>query len=147
MTTKKSQAVEQPTYTSFLRSLEPFFISLTDSSFHGDREQYFENQKHELDVTWRTELAKKWKESFDVRAHVTIRIFAPATKKDFFTLSASYLLHVHAPAPLDPEHVQRFTESEVRLIIWPYVREYATSVFGRMHVPPAILPVTGSKGT
>jgi preprotein translocase subunit SecB len=146
MTTKKLHRGEQSSYTSFLRSIEPFFISLTDSSFHGDREQYFEHQKHELDVDWKTEVTKQWEESFDVRANVKIRMFAPASKRDFFTLTASYLLHVHAPAPLDPQYVKKFTESEVRLIIWPYVREYATSVFGRMHVPPAILPVTGSKG-
>lgn len=146
MTTKKSRGSEQPSYTSFLRSIEPFFISLTDSSFHGDREQYFEHQKHELDVDWKTRVVNQWEKSFDVRADVKIRMLAPTSKKDFFTLTASYLLHVHARAPLDPFHVKKFTDSEVRLIIWPYVREYATSVFGRMHVPPAILPVTGSKG-
>jgi len=147
MTTKKARVVERTAYTSFLRSLDLFSISLVDSSFHGDREQYFENPKHELDVDWRTEVAGQGEESFDVRANVKIRISAPTTKKDFFTLTASYVLHVHAPAPLDPKYVQRFTDSEVRLIVWPYVREYVTSMFGRMHVPPAILPVTGSKGT
>jgi preprotein translocase subunit SecB len=119
---------------------------LIDSTFHGDRDQYFEHSKHELDVDWTTQLAAQQEESFDVRANVRIRISAPKAK-DFFTLTASYLLHVHAPAPLDPKHIKRFSVSEVRLIVWPYVREYATSVFGRMHVPPAILPVTGSKGT
>ena len=146
MTTKTARIAQQSPYTSFLRSLDLFSISLTDSSFHGDREQYFEHSKHELDVDWTTDLAGQWEESFDVRANVTIRISAPRAK-DLFTLTASYLLHVHAPAPLDPKHVKRFTDSEVRLIVWPYVREYATSVFGRMHVPPAILPVTGSQGT
>jgi preprotein translocase subunit SecB len=147
MKTKKAKATEQLSYPSFLRSLELFSISLSDSNFHGDRIQYFESSKHELDVDWRTELADQWEESFDVRAIVTIRISAPKTKKDLFALTATYVLHVHAPSPLDPQHLKRFTDSEVRLIIWPYVREYATSFFGRMHVPPAILPVTGSKGT
>lgn len=144
--TPKLPIPDQSSYTEFLRSLEPFFISLTDSTFHGDREQYFENEKHELDVDWKTRLTKKWEESFDVRADVTIKIFAPDTKKEFFKLMASYLMHVHTAAPINAEHLKRFTEAEVRLIIWPYVREYATSIFGRMHVPPAILPVTGSKG-
>jgi preprotein translocase subunit SecB len=146
MTTKKARPAQQP-YTSFLRSLELFSISLTNSSFHGERDQYFEHPNHELGVDWRTELAGKRKESFDVRVNVTIKISAPTAKENFFMLTASYLLHVHAPAPLDVQHLERFTDSEVRLVVWPYVREYATSVFGRMHVPPAILPVTGSKGT
>ncbi|MFZ0137842.1 MAG: hypothetical protein WAK89_12325 [Candidatus Sulfotelmatobacter sp.] len=145
MKTRKNRA-KSPDYPSFLRSLDLFSISLTDSSFHGDRDEYFEHSKHELSVEWNTKVAAQWKESFDVRVDVKIGISAPTAKGDFFALTASYLLHVHAPAPLDDEHVKRFADSEVRLIVWPYAREYATSVFGRMHVPPAILPVIGSKG-
>ena len=146
MKTKKASSAELPAYASFLKSLEIFSISLTDSTFHGDRDEYFENPKHELDVDWRTELAGEWEQSFDVRVNVTIKISAPKKGKDFFKLTGEYLLHVHAPAPVDHQHVKRFTDSEVRLIVWPYVREYATSLFGRMHVPPAILPVAGAKG-
>jgi preprotein translocase subunit SecB len=146
MKTKKASPAELPAYASFLKSLEIFSISLTDSTFHGNRDEYFENRKHELDVDWRAELAGEWEQAFDVRVNVTIKISPPKKGKDFFKLTAEYLLHVHAPAPLDRQHVKRFTGSEVRLIVWPYVREYATSLFGRMHVPPAILPVAGAKG-
>ena len=143
---KKKGRAEQATYPSFLRSLDLFSISLTNSTFHADRDQYFEHTKHELDVEWKTDVAGRWEESFDVRVDIKIGISAPTAKQAFFLLNASYLLHVHAPAPLDYDHVKRFADSEVRLIVWPYAREYATSIFGRLHVPPAILPVIGSKG-
>jgi preprotein translocase subunit SecB len=145
MKTRKNRPTKS-TYPDFLRSLDLFSISLTDSSFHGDRDQYFEHAKHELGVEWDTRVEARWDASFDVRVDVKIVISAPTAKESFFSLNASYLLHVHAPAPLEEEHVKRFAESEVRLIVWPYAREYATSVFGRLHVPPAILPVIGSKG-
>jgi preprotein translocase subunit SecB len=146
MTIRKTLAAERQAYTSFLRSLGIFSISLTDSTFHGDRVRYFDDPKRELDVEWKTGIDQLWESGFDVRASVTIRVSGPKSKASSFLLTAVYVLHIHAPAPVNPQHVKRFAGSEVRLIIWPYVREYAMSVFGRMHVPPTILPVTGSKG-
>jgi preprotein translocase subunit SecB len=147
MTTKKARAAERHvSYTTFLGSLDIVSISLADSTFHGDRDRYFDDPKRELDVDWKTEVGDQWETSFDVRASVTIRVSGPKSKESSFLLAATYVVHVHAAAPMDPHNVKRFASSEVRLIVWPYVREYATSIFGRMHVPPTILPVIGSKG-
>ena len=87
MKTRKNRA-KSPDYPSFLRSLDLFSISLTDSSFHGDRDEYFEHSKHELSVEWNTKVAAQWKESFDVRVDVKIGISAPTAKGDFFALTA-----------------------------------------------------------
>lgn len=39
------------------------------------------------------------------------------------------------------EYAQRFTSSEARLIVWPYFREFISSMSLRMGLPPLVMPL------
>ena len=131
-------------YPEFLASLDLISISLIGSSFSGDRREYLRNMEHQLSVSWRSEAVDRREDFFDVRVDVAVRVSAPKSKDAFFQLTAGYVLHIHASPPIDAAHVARFADSEIRLLVWPYVREYVSSISGRMHVPPIVLPITGS---
>jgi preprotein translocase subunit SecB len=143
MTPRKSKHVGVASYTDFLSSLEPIWISLVGTNFTGDRERYFEFREHQLSVSWDVEQAECRKDFFEVRVKAAVRVSPPKSDKSFFDLTATYHLHVHASSPLNKDHVKRFAEGELRLLLWPYLREYVSSVSGRMHVPSVLLPVTG----
>jgi hypothetical protein len=62
------------------------------------------------------------------------------SKVHIVSIAATYDLHFHAkvkPKPL----VDKFCNSDLRLIVWPYFREYVTDVSARMYIPPVILPL------
>jgi hypothetical protein len=147
MTPRKKTLARTSTmnYTDFLRSIQPIWISLVETSFAGDRAQYFEHKEHELSVSWNAEPVEFGAEFFEVKAQAVIRLSPTKSRESFFSLSATYHLHIHASAPLNRDHVKRFVGGELRLLVWPYVREYTSSVSGRMHVPPVLLPLTGSE--
>lgn len=141
---KNARTVQQP-YTEFLRSLDLIWISLVNTQFSGDRQQYFEHKDHQLAVSWKSEAIEFGEDFFEVRADIAVKLSAPKSTRGFFDLTATYMLHIHAPSPVDREYVARFAESELRLVIWPYIREYVSSVSGRMHVPPVLLPLVGGE--
>jgi len=143
--TRKTEAAEgKKSYPRFLASLNLMSISLVRSRFSGDRQQYFKNKAHQLSVSWTSKTSKRGEDFFDIGVDVAISLAVPKSDVTFFDLTASYLLHVHAPAPLNKVYIKRFSDSEVRLLVWPYVREYVSNISGRMHVPPIVLPLTGS---
>jgi preprotein translocase subunit SecB len=144
MTRKKTVPAQQKSYIDFLRGLKPVRISLVESHFSSNREQYLKEKVHQLSVLWKSETAESDGECLEVRAHVAVKVSAPKSSRVFFDLTATYLLHLHTPLPRRREHVARFSDSEARLMIWPYVREYVSGISGRMHVPPIVLPLTGS---
>jgi hypothetical protein len=150
MPTKKTALVAQtaiaasPAYAEFLSSLDVVTIAMVASSFSIDRQAYFEARQRQLNVSWEPRITMAEEDFFEIRADVVVKL-SDGKKRAFFNLAASYELHIHAPAPMNPDFVNRFAESDVRVLIWPYVREYVSGVSGRMHVPPVILPLTGSK--
>ena len=140
-TTKRSESPQD--YTAFLKSLRLIFTSLIESHFEGDRDGYFSRHDQKLSISWRCRPLSIKSKSFEVRAEVKVTVSNSKPKKNVFDLTAIFLLHLHTPAPVRRDHINRFTESEARLLVWPYVREYVTATCGRMHVPPIVVPFAG----
>jgi Preprotein translocase subunit SecB len=140
-TTAKKTSRELADYTEFLKSLDLSGIALAESKVTGDRTKYLDVPDHEISMGWRCKPFAVGKSRFDVRADLTVAVSKPKSDIHFFDLTASYVLHIHAGVAFPYEHVERFCSSEVRLIIWPYFREYVASVCSRMHIPPVILPL------
>jgi len=129
-------------YTQFLKSIEPITISLINSRFRVDRDQYFTEKQKKLSINWSCVPKETGDDYFEANAEVVVRLgsliggkFKPSVE-----INATFEMHLHASKPIDPALVKRFADGEVKIMIWPYFREYVSSVSGRMHIPPLLLP-------
>ncbi len=129
-------------YTRFLKSIEPVIISLVESRFRADRDQYFNEESKRLSIAWRCIPFKVKDDCFDAHATLVVKLgSAKARSKPSVEINATFEMHFHGAKPINRAFVDRFADSEVRLVIWPYFREYVSSVSGRMYIPPIILPL------
>ena len=129
-------------YTRFLESIVPFGIAVVDSRFRLDRDQYFEAESKRLSAAWKCTPIEVGEEYFEADAELSVNLTAPKRKKPLVEIRATFRMHIHAAKPINEEYVDRFANAEVRILVWPYFREYVTSVCGRMHIPPIVLPLS-----
>lgn len=138
---KEKNAQKLSGYTEFLKSMELSLIALTDTNAKVDRDKYLDEQNHAISMEWSSKPLKSGRDHFDVRAELKVKVSKPKVKTPFLELEAAYTLHVHCAKGFPAELVERFCNAEVRLMVWPYFREYVTSMCGRMHIPPVFLPL------
>jgi preprotein translocase subunit SecB len=81
---------------------------------------------------------------FDVRAKLEVTVTGRKTKAHLVEIVASFDVHFHSEE-LPKQLVERFCNSEARLIVWPYFREYVSDVSSRMYIPPVILPLSNDQ--
>jgi hypothetical protein len=142
MKSKSTKAGVGDRYSKFLNALDPVVIALIHSAFRIDREEYLRSENDEIALRLLPELIRMEGEHFDVRVSLSLFIRAAKSRKAIVRFSATYDLHFHG-AFVTEANVKAFVESDVRLIIWPYFREFVNNSSARMHVPPIILPVSG----
>jgi preprotein translocase subunit SecB len=141
LTRKKKDSQELAGYTEFLQSLELLLIGLSETSAKVDRDRYLGEENHSISIWWAGKPLKRGRNHFDVRAELTVKVSKPKSRAAFLELKTAYLLHIHCMKDCPAGYVDRFCNVEVRLMIWPYFREYVTSMCGRMHIPPVFLPL------
>ena len=141
MTRKKKDTQTPAGYTEFLQSLDLSLIGLSETSVKVDRNKYLDEENHSISIWWGGKPLKCGRNHFDVRAELTVKVSKPKAQTPFLELKAAYLLHIHCMKDCPAEYVDRFCNSEVKLMIWPYFREYVTSMCGRIHIPPVFLPL------
>lgn len=131
------------TYTDFLGSLQLFAIALVESRCSVDHDSMFE-RPDPVEVTFEStyEVADIGDDYFEVRTSLTVIGEYSKRKGKVLTIHADYNLHLHAKPPISPDFVRRFTNSEARLLAWPYFREFVASTCGRMCIPPIVLPLS-----
>ncbi len=128
-------------YTLFLKTIEPIIISLVDSRFRVDREQYFNEESKRLSIAWRCVPSKVKHDCFDAYATLIVKLGSTkARSKPSVEINATFEMHFHGAKPINRAFVDRFADSEVRIVIWPYFREYVSNISARMHIPPIVLP-------
>jgi hypothetical protein len=133
-------------YTSFLQSLELMQIALVRSAFKIDRDKYMAEEETKNSIRFWCEATQIDDSSFDLRASFSLRLSSPKDDQPLLRITAQYELHFHAKAPVANTDTDRFAESEARLLIWPYFREFVSNTTARMHVPPVLLPYQGRPG-
>ena len=132
-------------YKQFLRALEVVGITLIDSQFHIDRSRYFDEEDELISVRFMCDVLTVKPGHFEVLAKMVLKSAKAKAKRGSLALQADYSLHFHTETAVNNKFVQRFAESEARLFVWPYFREYVTSMCGRAQVPPITLPLVGSE--
>jgi preprotein translocase subunit SecB len=132
----------KPDYQAFLASLDVYMIALTHSAFRIQRDEYFEgSEDNKISFKLSSKSNSVGEKHFDVRSTLNLTASNEKSKKILVRFTATFELHLHA-SPVNEEFVKRFCESEIRLIVWPYFREYVSDVTARMYIPPLILPLS-----
>ena len=129
-------------YPDFIKSLNLSLIALTSTNAKVDRDAYLSEENHAISIGWRSRaVATPGRDYFNVTADLMVKASKPKSPESFLELKASYALHVHCMKDVPREYITRFCNVEVRLMIWPYFREFVTGMCGRMHIPPVFLPL------
>lgn len=50
--------------------------------------------------------------------------------------------HLHGPEPISKASVERFVDSEFRLILIPYARQFVSATTAQMSIPPLVIPLS-----
>ncbi len=140
----KQTALKVDSYSNFLSSLDPTTIALVHENFRIDRINYLKSEKDSMIVRMSSDVIKIGDGFFDVRTSLALAITKTGDRKPLIRFLSTYDIHFHA-GNINKKNVDRFTSSELRLIIWPYFRELVNNASGRMHIPPIILPISGNQ--
>jgi len=142
MTEKRSKSTL--TYTSFIESLHLHTINLKDATCEIDRDAYWKDEEKSVAYKFTSEPTGIKGNYFNARARLEVVMTQEKSKANVIKIVATFDVRVYAKtAP--KEYVKKFCESEIRLIIWPYFREFVTDISARMYIPPIILPLSDKK--
>jgi preprotein translocase subunit SecB len=133
-------SIADKSYATFLASLDPVIIALVQSSVSLERQKYLESEQERIYVIFGSKLIRFGDSHFDVKTKLELQVKKEEKSKPLLRFAATYDLHFHA-AETTKQNVDRFVKSDVRLLIWPYLRELVSNMSSRMHIPPILLPV------
>lgn len=143
-TTAEKSSKPVLSYTAFLASLRLNKISLKGASCDFDEKAFWKDEERSLAFKFSSEPFKIEGKHFDARAQLEVTMTGDKSKSNMVRITVAYDLYIHADeAP--KEHVKKFCEGEIRLIVWPYLREFVMDLSGRMYIPPIILPLSDEK--
>lgn len=128
-------------YNAFLRSLQLHVISLKEASCDIDREAYWEHKERNLAYKMQAATIHVEGDYFDVQAKLEVTMTGGKSKVHQIRISTIFYLHFHADT-IPKMLLDKFCNSDLRLIVWPYFREYVSDVSSRMYIPPVILPLS-----
>lgn len=137
----KAKPAPPDAYRAFLKGLQLRVINLKEASCDIDRDAYWESKDRKLEYKMTAESRGFGEDYFDVRAKLDATMTGGKPKIHLIKISATFDLHFHAEA-ITKALVDKFSNAEFRLIVWPYFREYVSDVSSRMYVPPVILPLS-----
>ena len=142
--TEKRTKTPALTYTAFIASLQLHTVNLKEASCNIDRDQFWSEEDKDISYKFTSEPVTIEGDRFDARTTLDVTMTTEKSKKHVLKISASFDLHLHAKeAP--KEYVTNFCKGEIRLIVWPYFREFVMDISGRMYIPPIILPLSDKK--
>ncbi|SRR6266478_1577669 len=137
----KSKAKED--YIRFLKSLEVDEIYLSETTARFDRDSSKSSTK-QVSVHGRSRFGKPLisNASFTVPATMEVLIGAPNTKDAFGRIEVTYVLKFSVESKeLNPEHVNQFTRSTIKVVIWPFFREFIHNMTARFGIPHVNVPI------
>lgn len=143
---KLANSAKPDTYESFLRSVRLVAIGLQDCHCHLDRLDYmrvFRDRETGLTrINAEYDLTDRGDGSFDACGKFSFRIENRKTKQAVLSLDCRYESHFHADFDRASDFPKRFVENEMRLILWPYFREFTSNLTSKMAIRPIVIPLS-----
>ena len=132
-------------YEAFLRNLKLFGLALTNSSCEVDRPTYFRLRDKKVavrSVAANYELVRVEREFFNAVAKFKLTVDDKNRKERALTIQCTFQTHFHGKEPIDRTFAKQFTISELRLVIWPYFRQFVSDTTARMAIAPIVVPLS-----
>jgi len=89
-------------------------------------------------------VADHTKKHFDCEGKFVV-IVTNAKNQSLLTVQAVFTVHMHSKQEADHKFVERFSQSELKLILAPYARNFVTDITARMSVPPVVIPLASRR--
>jgi hypothetical protein len=135
-------------YDQFLRSVKPVGLGMSNSLSHLDRAAYIRARKLRDGATRSISTEYELRDAaggyFDAIGKFVLTVTDGKQSSPALMIECQYESHFHCTAPVDRVLAERFTKSELRLILWPYFRELVHDMCGKMGIPPLTIPLSTS---
>lgn len=142
---KKHVTRSKDTYEDFLRNLKLITLALTSSNCKLDLPVYFS-------ILDKKKVAKKLKANYSVseveekyfstKAALRVTIQDETEELLGVTIECEYAVYFHCKRPVNQEFASKFADTGLRLVVWPYFREFVFDLSGKMAIPPITLPLS-----
>jgi preprotein translocase subunit SecB len=133
-------------YETFLRNLSLFDICLIRSSSEVQWKPYRELLNRKTNAPGRFDVSYELSDVGDgfFNTTSTFQLTVPGHKagKSVLTIECVFRGHFHVQGKAVRELAQRFTDSELELVVWPYFRQFVSDTTARMSIPPITLPLS-----
>jgi hypothetical protein len=141
---------ESVNYAEFLRGIKLVGLALSNCSASIDRLTYFEltgkKKNNTRTISAEYKLDEVEKDYFDVSARFTLTVEDKMKPSKALAVECVFAAHFHCTAPEVPrEFADRFTQSELRLILWPYFREFVSGITAKMAIPALLIPLSAAE--
>jgi preprotein translocase subunit SecB len=134
-------------YDAFLRGIELFALGMDSVEAKLKRAEYSaahadESTKIEKTVESTFSLSDLAEDFFDISADFVFTMQAEG-QEPFLRIAVAYEAHFHWNQSVASQNeVERFAQSEARLIFWPYFRQAVSDISARMHIRQVTVPLT-----
>jgi preprotein translocase subunit SecB len=98
------------------------------------------------EITGNQELVDRKADSFVVLGHYKVTVKG-TNGSEAVELSCTISALFSLDKEVEEAHLERFTQTEVRLVFWPYLRHFVSDSTYRMAISPLILPLTSEVPT
>jgi len=137
----RSKAKED--YIRFLKSLEVDEICLSDTTARFDRDRSKSSSKQVV-VLGQSSFGKPTisNRNFSVPATMEVLIGGDTPKDAFGRIEVTYIVLFSVRSKeLNSEHVNQFTRSTIKVVIWPFFREFIHNMTARFGIPHINVPI------
>ena len=129
-------------YEAFVQNLEVIGIGLASCECKIDRKAYFDIKERVNSFSHEYELTKLGADFFDATGRFSVEVSQSKDSIPALTVQCSFQAHIHGKKPISQQHAERFTNSELKLVMVPFARQFVASVSSQMSIAPVILPLT-----
>lgn len=133
-------------YEQFLSGLRLISIGLKSCSASLDREGLFKlfDRKDGPPRTFRDsyKVTLMGEGFFEASGTFMVKVQELTEVKPVLLVECEFEAHLHGPAPISKACVERFVDSEFRLILIPYARQFVTATTAQMSIPPLVIPLS-----
>lgn len=132
-------------YERFLNSVRPVGIGLAESVSRLDRGQYAHLMRQKgrprRIISTEYKLTDADAGYFDASGKLSLAVTDSTKAAPALLIECTYETHFHCKPPASKELAERFTASELRLVLWPFFREVVLDLCGKMGIPPITIPL------
>ena len=130
-------------YIAFLKSLELESIYLTECQASFSRENLPKPQG-KIPLQGKTEYGDPIidKNRFTVRTTIEVSASTNVDKPPIATIRASFIVRFSIQSEtIDTVLAKRFAKTNIKIVVWPYFREFVQNISSRFGMPPISIPI------